>query len=74
MNVENTNTRNYTAVPEKNPVLEVLARVSDGLELMRVNMDICDTETCRSTHTIITIFYAKYHSKINQTACSIINL
>ena len=49
MNVEYSKTWNYTAVPEKNIVLEFLVRANNGQELMRGNMDICDTD-------------AKYHS------------
>jgi len=34
-----------------NTVLEFLIRVNNGRELMRGNMDICDTETCRRIYT-----------------------
>jgi len=38
-------------------VLEYLVRVNNGQEMMRGNMDICDTETCRPIHTTITLLY-----------------
>jgi len=55
-------------------VLEYLVRVNKGRELMRGNINICDTETCRPIHTTIMSLHAKYHSYINQIACSVINL
>jgi len=47
-------------------VLEYLVRVNNGRELMRGNMDTCDT-----MDTTTMSLYAKYHSNINQIACSV---